>query len=314
MSRISITIDDASPEEALKIIGALKGAAVIAHEDRPDVGLEPASLPTLAKPVVPQAGGNSADPAKIFAAALNTPSSVSAPASASVPVPPAPVVPAAAPVVPSNASATVPANVAVPASTVELDSRGLPWDSRIHASTKSRTKVDNVWVKKRGLNDEAFIRKVEDELRQMLAARAPSGTPAASPSTPPPPPVVTNAGAAVGLPIAPPAPAIPAPTSVPTVPSPGNASSVAVASPPPAAPPAPTMPVQPSVAIPASGGETFGQLMARLAPLLHTDASKAAKINEALAAFQLTSLSQLAGRADLVPAFTQTVDAMIATA
>ena len=54
--------------------------------------------------------------------------------------------------------------------------------------------------------------------------------------------------------------------------------------------------------------------MARLAPVALGDPAKAAKLNEALAAFQLTSLAQLAARQDLVPAFGQAVDAMLATA
>lgn len=44
----------------------------------------------------------------------------------------------------------------------ELDARGLPWDERIHASTKTFTK-DGSWKYKRGVGDEV-INKIESEL------------------------------------------------------------------------------------------------------------------------------------------------------
>ena len=47
---------------------------------------------------------------------------------------------------------------------VELDSKGLPWDGRIHASTKSKKK-DGSWTALRGLNDAAKVAAIEAELR-----------------------------------------------------------------------------------------------------------------------------------------------------
>lgn len=68
-----------------------------------------------------------------------------------------------------------------------LDSTGLPWDSRIHASTKTQTKQD-AWKKRKGVDAET-VAQVEAELRAVLAA-----TPE-SPMTPqtqaPPPPKST---------------------------------------------------------------------------------------------------------------------------
>lgn len=52
---------------------------------------------------------------------------------------------------------------------VELDSRGLPWDSRIHASTKSKKK-DGSWTSLRGLKDEGKVKQIEAELRASVAA------------------------------------------------------------------------------------------------------------------------------------------------
>lgn len=308
MASISITVNDVSVELAQKIVSLVHGTHVIKPEDRPDAGTEKVILSNPVAVAVPQSGG-AATPPNPFAAQ-------SAPAApASVPIPPTPAVPAAVPVAPSNASGTVPAASTAPASGVEVDSRGLPWDPRIHASTQSKTQK-GVWTAKRGLNDEAMVLRVEQELRAAMAARAPAqattaaASPAAAPALPPSP-VVTAAGAAVGLPITP--PGTPAPPAAPTEALPSTASSNA-ASPVPAAPPAPTPAAQPSAAIPAPAGETFGMLMARLAPLLQTDAAKAAKINEALGAFGLQSLAGLASRADLVVPFAQTVDVMLAAA
>lgn len=48
---------------------------------------------------------------------------------------------------------------------VELDSDGLPWDSRIHSRTKSKTK-DGRWKKIRGVGAE-IVKRVEDELKKV---------------------------------------------------------------------------------------------------------------------------------------------------
>lgn len=76
--------------------------------------------------------------------------------------------PAAAPL-PQPFVSPAGAAIALPSSpTVELDSRGLPWDARIHASTKSKTKA-GVWTALRGLNDDAKVARIEAELRQSAA-------------------------------------------------------------------------------------------------------------------------------------------------
>lgn len=59
-----------------------------------------------------------------------------------------------------------------PAAGVELDSRGLPWDARIHASTKSKTKAGE-WTKLRGFNDEAKLKAIEAELRATVQGQQP---------------------------------------------------------------------------------------------------------------------------------------------
>lgn len=76
-----------------------------------------------------------------------------------VPAPPAPTNVPAAPVV---APPTV--------NHVEVDKAGLPWDGRIHASTKTKTKP-GLWTAKRGV-ESALVATVEAELRQIMGAQA----------------------------------------------------------------------------------------------------------------------------------------------
>lgn len=113
------------------------------------------------------------------------------------------VVPAPPPAVEAPAFALTPPTP--PA--VELDKEGIPWDGRIHASTKTKT-VEQVWKKKRGV-EQAEVDRVVAELRTTMMAPAPA--PVTEASVPPPPPApapVTEAA----VPPAPPAP--PAPTGI----------------------------------------------------------------------------------------------------
>ena len=77
----------------------------------------------------------------------------------STPVPPSP---AADVPVPSPPAADVPVPPP-PAPAAEVDSSGLPWDKRIHATTKTK-KVDGTWKALRGV-DKALIASVTAELR-----------------------------------------------------------------------------------------------------------------------------------------------------
>jgi hypothetical protein len=55
-------------------------------------------------------------------------------------------------------------------SSVELDGDGLPWDHRIHASSKAKlSKAPNCWKRKRGV-DPDVIAEVEAELRAAMSA------------------------------------------------------------------------------------------------------------------------------------------------
>lgn len=49
-----------------------------------------------------------------------------------------------------------------------VDSAGIPWDERIHSSSKERNKSDDTWRKRRGVSDEMFGRVME-ELRAAIS-------------------------------------------------------------------------------------------------------------------------------------------------
>ncbi len=83
-----------------------------------------------------------------------------------------------------------------PPAGVDVDKDGLPWDGRIHASTKTKTKGDQ-WTKKRQV-DPALVAQVEAELRAVMAAPAVSAGSVPPPPTGEPGPVQTDPAAAFG--------------------------------------------------------------------------------------------------------------------
>ncbi len=93
-----------------------------------------------------------------------------------------------------------------------LDKNGLPWDGRIHSSSKNKN-ADGSWRYLRGV-DKDLVGIVEAELRQLTANDAP----------PPPPPVVEQPKADDAPPPPPPPPVeAPAATDAPPPPPPGVA-------------------------------------------------------------------------------------------
>lgn len=94
------------------------------------------------------------------------------------------------------AAQVTPAQVA----NAELDKDNLPWDARIHASTKTKTQK-GMWTRKKGLADSTYDAIVA-ELRQQYAAPTPAAP--VAPATP-----------AVTVPGVPTAPAV----SIPTAPA-----------------------------------------------------------------------------------------------
>jgi hypothetical protein len=79
-------------------------------------------------------------------------------------------VPVAAPSVLVGQPVTNPA-AWTPVGSAELDARGLPWDKRIHASTKTQTQ-DGLWKYARGV-DKLLVPQVEAELLAVQAIPVP---------------------------------------------------------------------------------------------------------------------------------------------
>lgn len=159
---------------------ATPAGTVIEYHDRPDVGAPVAPpLPPLSTTPTPLADINAA---AAFGGAV---------AQAAPLLPPAaPPTPPAAP----SAPTAVIAPTAVPG-TVERDSAGLPWDARIHASTKTKV-ASGAWTAKRNV-DPAFKAQVEADLRGLPAPAA------AAPAAPVAPPAAPLAPAPVDMPQAP---------------------------------------------------------------------------------------------------------------
>lgn len=89
------------------------------------------------------------------------------------------------PTVTATASSTV-SQISAPASAVEVDAAGVPWDARIHQDGRSK-KADNTWKWKRGL-DKALGAAVTAELLAARAGFTQAGTVPPAPVTVPLPP------------------------------------------------------------------------------------------------------------------------------
>lgn len=151
---------------------------------------------------------------------------------------------------------------AAPSPAGNLDSRGLPWDGRIHASTRALLQ-DGSWRQKRG-TDPAYVAQVEAELRGAVAAPA---APVAA--VPPPPPTVAAAAA----------PAAPESSAPAVPPAPGGGTTGA----------------NPSDPL------TFAGLLQRVTAAVAGGKITQAQVVEACGTLGVPSLPVLATRPDLVP-------------
>jgi hypothetical protein len=118
---------------------------------------------------------------------------------------PAPTVTVPAPpIAPTSSTAHAPVNgTPTPvAATPDKDAAGLPWDARIHSSSKALN-ADGTWRVRRGLNP-VIKNQVEAELR------APK-VPAMPGNVPPAPPAPVAAGSDTAVAVVPPAPPVTAP-------------------------------------------------------------------------------------------------------
>lgn len=224
------------------------------------------------------------------------------PAPLAVSIPPTAAVATVAPPPPVNtAPITTTPGVAysaagVSSAGVELDSKGLPWDGRIHAESKGKI-ADGTWRKKRNL-DPALLAKVEGELRQVMGA---TGAPLAHSTAP----IATTQAPATVAPVT---------ANLPTA----SVSQPAVAPPPPApvAGAAPTMPAAPNAApageVPADARAQFVALVGRASAAIQGQKVTQAEVNQCCADAGVPALPLLANRLDLVAQVAAHIDALIA--
>lgn len=211
-------------------------------------------------------------------------------ATLSAPVPNASTVPSAgAPMVLGAASTT-------PASGVELDKDGLPWDARIHTESKAKN-ADGRWRSKRNL-EAAFKAQVEAELRQVMGAPAAPLVQGVAHATTP---VSVAASSTV-----PPAPngVVPQPVAPPPAPAPVVGA-------------APSMPAAPNSApageVPQDARQQFVGLVGRASAAIQGGKVTQAEVTQICAAAGVPALPLLANRLDLVAHVAGQVDALIAS-
>lgn len=217
--------------------------------------------------------------------------------------PAAPVLAVTAPTAPIDLSKVQPP---VPAS-AELDSAGLPWDKRIHSSSRAKV-ADGTWRKLRGV-DDALVASVEAELRAVQAIPAPTlHHHAPLPADTPAVVVLTSEQHAAAH----------APATVPAPPAPTAAlaemqAKLAAAENPVPAPPAPATSAPLPVDLDAAGqpAMTFADLMRHVTPMLVAGKLPQDKLLAITAEFGLPHLAALGARPDLVEAVKARIDAEV---
>ena len=171
------------------------------------------------------------------------------------------------------------------ASGVELDANGLPWDARIHSSSKEKLVKGGGWKLKRGV-DKDLVDQVETELKAALSAPAPAQTTTAVNEAGLNPfsegnaigtvPGVTSTSAGV------------APTAnIPTNPLPDQANAVQTAA--------------VSVAPPETASSDKIDTFAKLMPAITKAKLDPAYVTQVVQQFGLPSMPVLATRPDLIP-------------
>ena len=231
---------------------------------------------------MPEAAFGKPDEAAAAFGVPATPLAVSTPAiaGASTVAPPPPANTAPITTTPGVASSAAGASSAG----VELDSKGLPWDGRIHAESKAKI-ADGTWRKKRNI-DPTVLATVEAELRQLM-----------------------------GAPAAPLAHAAIATVAAGFTPNPTSAPAVAVP-PPPVVGAAPTMPAAPNVApageVPQDARQQFVGLVGRASAAIQGGKVTQAEVNQICADSGIPALPLLANRLDLVATVASRIDALIA--
>ena len=199
--------------------------------------------------------------------------------------------------------ASAPLALATPTShaagAVTVDADGLPWDGRIHASTKGCNQ-DGRWKAKRNV-DPALVAQVTAELRAAMGVIAPQ-SPATQVAQAP---VVQAPALSTAIPMAPVTPSVPVVVPAPPVtlvatPEAALATSVTAVAPV-TVPQVPVAPVAPTPAA-VTATETFPQFMARMAP--YTQQGLITPDMIAAVTQQLgLGLPMLQNRPDMIPTF-----------
>lgn len=153
-----------------------EGRAALAADTRPPVHAQETVTLRVPADVAAAVEANPAGAAAFISQAAQDPAAVfgggavaPAPLAASIPPPATPNI--VVPPPPANIAPTTPthgvASSGAVASSVDLDSKGLPWDERIHAGSKAKVK-DGSWRMKKEL-DPAHVAAVEAELRGRMS-------------------------------------------------------------------------------------------------------------------------------------------------
>ncbi len=182
---------------------------------------------------------------------------------------PVPLPPSAVPVPPAPVAVVPPPPVSSGAA-VALDAEGLPWDARIHSSSRGRTAKD-CWARRRNTPYETW-EAVRAELRQVMAA------PAAVPVAPVETYVVEQPVIDAATAFAPPVATVPVAVPVP---------------------PTPPAPVATAPAMPDVTGVT--DLLVRITGAQAAGTVSVDQVQAAVTLCGLTSLRDLMNRPDLVP-------------
>lgn len=161
-----------------------------------------------------------------------------------------------------------PASVAV-----EVDKHGLPWDRRIHASTKTKC-ADGSWKKARNV-DPNLVATVEAELKAAMSAPGPIISPEV-------------AAAQIVTPPRPPAPAPAAPPALAVTPPPPPAPALAV-----------TPPVPPAPA--AAGAMTFPEFLTKITAMCTAGQITHETVTTTCQKYGLATIPLLGSRPDLIP-------------
>jgi hypothetical protein len=200
----------------------------------------------------------------------------------------------ATPPAPPMPPATVTPVPPIHASAVPLDGEGLPWDKRIHASTKTFRQSDNTWKLTKGV-DKDLVERVKAELRATMSA----GTP---PVAPAPPATVAHLSGSYVAPNYSGAqsggyqPAAPVPSTPPTIAAVETVPTTTVPQPPNVPvvvpPPVPAATEQPAV---------FSEFVTWVTGKLVAKEFSRDQLQAACAAEGITSMPMLENRPDLVP-------------